>query len=84
MDLNKEANAALEAATTRVNEGRYTGREQATMEVELMVRLASAHAQMAIARQAEIANLLKARKDFEDAPFAHAAITARLFALMGL
>ena len=83
-DPIKEANAALDAATTIVTEGRYTGRETAIMEAELVVRLASAHAKMALARQAEITNLLQARKDFTDYPLALSDINARLFGLLGI
>ena len=82
-DATKEANAALDAATTVVNEGRFTGRETAIMEAELVVRLASAHAQMAMARQAEITNLLQARKDFTNSPKL-AEISDRLDALLGI
>jgi hypothetical protein len=82
-DLNKDANVVLESATAKVNANDYTGRETAIMAVELHVRLASAHAQMAIARQAEIANLLQARKEFANSPDIFMSINARLVDLMG-
>lgn len=83
-DPTKEATAALDAANTIVTEGRYTGRETAIMEAELVVRLASAHAQMATARQAEITNLLQARKDFAEMPLALENVNTRLFGLLGI
>lgn len=82
-DPNKAANEALEAATTRVNDHRsYVGLDSTA--VEMAVRLASAHAQMAIARQAEIANLLQARKDFAELPLALSDVNTRLFALLAI
>lgn len=81
-DPNKEANEALEAATARVNDRSF--RETSTTTVEMMVRLASAHAQLAVARQAEIANLLQARKDFADTSSVVSEVNGRLFALLGI
>lgn len=80
----EEANAALDAATTRVNDPHYVARETSTKTVENMVRLASAHAQMAVARQAEITNLLQARKDFAEMPLALEGVNTKLFALLGV
>lgn len=83
-DPLKEANEALEAASARVNDPSYMASETSTKNAENLVRLASAHAQVAMARQAEVKNLLQARKDFADFPLALSDVNDRLFGLLGI
>lgn len=82
-DLTKDAIEVLETATAKVKDAKaYEGNEQMTGVVTLHVRLASAHAQMAVARQAEIANLLQARRDFADTEHVVRELNERLFTLL--
>lgn len=84
-DLTKDATDALERATAQVTDTTdYVGYQDRTYAVELQVRLAAAHAQMAIARQAEITNLLQVRRDFAEFSDVSEKVNERLRFLLGL